>query len=122
VHDPLSAGRRLASRAIVWQAGATALASLAFLALGVRDALAAATGGAAVVLAALVSLLIALGGGISPAGVAMARLLLGMAAKWATVAIVLVLGLAVWRLPPLALLVGVLVATVAALPAQLLNR
>ena len=52
----------------------------------------------------------------------MAKLLLGMAAKWATVAIVLFLGLAVWRLPPLPLVVGVLVATVAAVPAQLLNR
>ena len=122
MHDPLSTGRRLASRAIVWQAGATVLASLAFLALGVREALAAAAGGGAVVLAALVSLLIALGGGIRPAGIAMTRLLLGMAAKWATVAIGLVLGLAVWRLPPLPLLVGVLVATVAAVPAQLLKR
>ncbi|MFZ5656398.1 MAG: hypothetical protein ACOY37_04965 [Pseudomonadota bacterium] len=122
MHDPLFAGRRLASRAVVWQAGATVLASFAFLALGVRDALAAATGGGAAVLAALVSMLIALGGGIRPAGVAMARLLLGMAAKWATVAVVLVLGLAVWRLPPLPLLVGVLVATVAAVPAQLLKR
>jgi F0F1-type ATP synthase assembly protein I len=122
VHDPLSTGRRLASRAIVWQAGATALASLAFLPFGVRDALATAVGGGAVVAAAILSLAIALGGGIRPAGVAMAKLLLGMAAKWATVAIVLVLGLAVWRLPPLPLLVGVLVATVAAVPAQLLNR
>lgn len=122
MHDPLSTGRRLASRAIVWQAGATALASLAFLALGVREALAAAAGGGAVVVAALVSLALALGGGIRPAGIAMARLLLGMAAKWATVAVALVLGLAVWRLPPLPLLVGVLVATVAAVPAQLLKR
>lgn len=122
MHDPLSAGRRLASRAIVWQAIATALAALAFLPLGVREALAAAVGGGAVVAAALVSMLIALGGGIRPAGVAMARLLVGMAAKWATVAIVLVIGLAVWRLPPLPLLVGVLVATVAAVPAQLLKR
>lgn len=122
MHDPLSTGRRLASRAIVWQAFAAALASLAFLPFGARDALAAAVGGSAVVAAAVVSMLIALGGGIRPAGIAMARLLLGMAAKWATVAIVLVLGLAVWRLPPLPLLVGVLVATVAAVPAQLLNR
>lgn len=122
MHDPLSAGRRLASRAIVWQAGATALASLAVLPFGVRDALATAVGGGAVVAAALVSMLIALGGGIGTAGVAMARLLLGMAAKWATVAIVLLLGLAAWRLPALPLLIGVLVATVAAVPAQLLNR
>ncbi|WP_187770687.1 hypothetical protein [Cognatilysobacter lacus] len=122
MHDPLSAGRRLASRAIVWQAIATAVASLAFLPFDVRDALATAVGGGAVVAAAAVSMLIALGGGIRPAGVAMARLLLGMAAKWATVAIVIVLGLAVWRLPPMPLLVGVIVATVAAVPAQLLNR
>lgn len=122
MHDPLSAGRRLASRAIVWQACAAALASVAFLLLGARESLAAAVGSGAVVASAAVSMLIALGGGIRPAGLAIARLLLGMAAKWATVAIVLVLGLALWRLPPLPLLVGVIVATVAAVPAQLPNR
>ncbi|GAB6194718.1 hypothetical protein [Lysobacter xanthus] len=122
MHDPLSAGRRLASRAIAWQATAAALTAVLFLPLGARDALGAAVGGGAVVAAALVSMLVALGGGIGPAGIAIAKLLLGMAAKWATVAIVLVLGLALWRLPPLPLLVGVLVATVAAVPAQLLNR
>ncbi len=75
------------------------MAALAFLPFDVRDALATAVGGGAVVVAAALSLAIALGGGIRPAGMAMAKLLLGMAAKWATVAIVLFLGLAVWRLP-----------------------
>lgn len=122
MHDPLSAGRRLASRAIVWQAGATALATLASLPFGATHAFAAAVGGGAIVLAALLSMLIALGGGIGGAGLAMARLLLGMAAKWATVAIVLLCGLAIWRLPPVPLLLGVLVATLAAVPAHILNR
>ena len=122
MHDPLSTGRRLASRAIVWQASATALVALLLLPFGVREALAAAVGGGAVVAAALVSMLIALGGGVGSAGIAMARLLLGMAAKWATVAIVLFLGLAIWRLPPLPLLLGVLMATLASIPAHLLKR
>ncbi|MFD0326574.1 hypothetical protein [Lysobacter gummosus] len=61
VHDPMSAGRRLASRAIAWQAGATALASLAFFSLGAMHALAAAVGGGAAVAGSFVAARMALG-------------------------------------------------------------
>ena len=70
VHDPLSAGRRLASRATAWQAGAAALVALAFLPFGAPSALAAAVGGGAIVAGSVVAALMALGGGIQPAGTA----------------------------------------------------
>lgn len=122
MHDPLSAGRRLASRAIVFQAGATALAALALLALGAPSALAAAVGGGALVAGGAVAAIIALGGGVQPVGVAMGRLLAGVILKWVVVFAVLALGMAVLRLPPLPMLVGVLAATLAFVLAQLLKR
>ena len=118
----MSAGRRLASRAIVFQACATALAALAFLAHGVPSALAAAAGGGAIVGGGLVAALVALGGGVQPAGMAMGRLLAGVLLKWVVVFAVLALGLAVLKLPPLPMLVGVLAATLAFVLANLLKR
>lgn len=122
MHDPLSAGRRLASRALLWQAGATVLVALAFLASGAPSALAAAVGGGAVVIGALVAALVALGGGVQPAGMAMGRLLVGVALKWFVVLAILAFGLAGLRLPPLPLLVGVLAATLAFVLANLSRR
>jgi F0F1-type ATP synthase assembly protein I len=122
VHDPLSAGRRLASRATAWQAGAAALVALAFLPLGAPSALSAAVGGGAVVAGGVVAALMALGGGIQPAGMAMGRLLAGVMLKWVVVFAVLTLGLAGFKLPPLPMLVGVLAATLAFVLANLLKR
>ncbi|WP_343226220.1 hypothetical protein [Lysobacter sp. 5GHs7-4] len=122
MHDPLSTGRRLASRAIAWQAGATALTALAFLPLGARHALAGAVGGGAVFAGAVVAAWMALGGGVQPAGAAIGRLLAGVMLKWVVVFLVLGLGLAVLRLPPLPMLVGVLAATLAFVLANLLKR
>ncbi|MFD0740161.1 hypothetical protein ACFQZQ_12830 [Lysobacter koreensis] len=122
MHDPLSAGRRLASRAIALQAGATALAALAFLAHSAPSALAAAVGGGALVAGNAASAFMALGGGVQPAGAAMGRLLAGVVLKWAVVFAVLTLGLAGLKLPPLPMLVGVLAATLAFVLAQLLKR
>lgn len=122
MHDPLNAGRRLASRAIAWQVGATALAALAFSTHSAPWALGAAMGGGAVVAGALASAWLALGGGIQTAGPAMARLLLGVVAKWLVVFVVLVSGLAGLGLPPLPMLAGVLAATLAYVLAHLFRR
>nr|WP_196778963.1 hypothetical protein [Lysobacter silvisoli] len=118
----MSTGRRLASRAIAWQGGATALTALAFLPLGARYALAAAVGGGAVFAGSFLAALLALGGGVQPAGMAMGRLLLGVVVKWVVVFAVLGLGLAGMRLPPLPMLVGVLAATLAFVLAHLLKN
>ena len=122
MHDPLSAGRQLASRAIAFQTGATGLATLAFLAFSAPSALAAMVGGGALVAGGAVAALIALGGGVQPAGGAMGRLLIGLILKWMVVFAILALGMAGFKLPPLPMLVGVLAATLAFVLAQLLKR
>lgn len=122
MHDPLSAGRQLASRAITFQAGATGLATLAFLAFSAPSALAAMVGGGALVAGGAVAALIAFGGGVQPAGGAMGRLLVGLILKWVVVFAILALGMAGFKLPPLPMLVGVLAATLAFVLAQLLKR
>ena len=122
MHDPLSAGRRLASRATAWQAGAAALVALAFLPFGAPSALAAVVGGGAVVAGTALAALMALGGGIQPAGMAIGRLVAGVMLKWVVVLAVLTLGMGVFKLPPLPMLVGVLAVTLAFVLANLLKR
>ncbi|MGV8941028.1 MAG: hypothetical protein ACOH1P_05720 [Lysobacter sp.] len=122
VHDPMSAGRRLALRAIAFQAGATALTTLAFLAQGVPSALGALIGGGAVVAGGGVATLVALGGGVQAAGAVIGRLWAGVIVKWVVVFAVLALGLAGFKLPPLPMLVGVVATTLAFVLAQILNR
>ena len=113
MHDPTNAGRRLASRAIAWQAGATMLAALAFLAHGAPSALAAAVGGGAVVAGAVVAAWLSYRGGVQPATVVLVRWFAGVVARWVVALLVLVLGLGVWRLPALPLLAGVVLALAA---------
>ena len=104
-------GRRLARRAIIWQAAAVAVAALAFLAKGAEWALAVAVGGAAIAVGAWLSSVIA-------STVALARLMAGVAVKWVVVVGVLLLGIALAGLPPLPMVVGVVVALVAQLLAM----
>ena len=79
-------------------------------------AAAALVGGGAMVLAGWLASRIALGGGVGGAGVVLARLVLGVAAKWLVLAVTLLLGMAALRLPPLPMLA----AAAAALAAQML--
>ena len=113
MHDPVAAGRQTALRAIGFQAVVAVLLAAAFLALGPRAALAAATGGAALVAGQLVVAMLALGGGIVPARVAFARLLLGIAGKWLVVVAVLAVASGAWRLPPLPMLAGLVAGLLA---------
>jgi len=98
------------------------LVALAFLAKGLPWLLAALVGGGAVTLAAWVATAVALGGGVSPAGVAFARLLVGMALKWLLVLIAVVIALAVFRLPGVPLMAGVVAATLALVLANSIKR
>lgn len=120
--NSVAAGRRLAQRAIAWQAVATVLVALAFLAKGLPWSLAALVGGGAVTLAAWIAAMVALGGGVSPAGTAFARLLVGMALKWVLVLVTVVAALAVFRLPGVPLLAGVIAATLALVLANSIRR
>lgn len=120
--NPVAAGRRLAQRAVAWQAIATVLVALAFLAKGLPWSLAALAGGGVVTLAAWISALVALGGGVSPAGVAFARLLMGMALKWLLVLIGIAIALGLFRLPGLPLMAGVIAASLALVLANSIKR
>ena len=114
----VAAGRRLAQRAIAWQAVAIAVTALAFLAKGATWSLAAVLGGAAIAVGGWLSSVIALGGGVNPSGGALARLLAGVALKWVVVVGVLLLGVGTAGLPPVPMLAGVVVALVAQLIAM----
>lgn len=105
MHDPIAAGRRLALNAVAIQAIVAVPVALAFLAQGPRHALAAGVGGFAMVLGNALAANTALAG-IVPARVALVRLLLGLVSKWIVAISVFAMGLAVWRLPPLPMLVG----------------
>lgn len=110
----VAAGRRVAQRAIVWQVFAVALAAVAlFLLRGGAWAAGGLGGGGAVIAGSALSGLLALGGGVSPATGALARMLLGVLVKWVVVIGVLVLAVGVAGMPPAAVLTGVIAAMVA---------
>ncbi|MGY0610718.1 MULTISPECIES: hypothetical protein [unclassified Luteimonas] len=111
--NPLAAGSRLVRRTITWQVVAVAALALALLAKGSEWSLGAVAGGAAVTAGGALYGVLALGGGIAPATGALARMVLGLLAKWVVVIAVLVVAIGVVRLPPLAVIGGVIVALVA---------
>jgi F0F1-type ATP synthase assembly protein I len=106
----MMAGRRLASRAIVWQAGATALVVLVFLVSEAAHALAAAAGGLAIVAAHAAAAWLSYRGGVQPAGAVLVRWFVGVLVRWAVVLVALVLCFGVWRLAPLPVLAGAVAA------------
>lgn len=105
MHDPIAAGRRAATHAIAVQIAVVGLVATLFLMQGPRQALAAGIGGAAMALGNAIAAKFSLAG-IVPAGVAFGRLLLGTVSKWLVAVVVLAMALAVWRLPPLPMLIG----------------
>ncbi|MDQ3229942.1 MAG: ATP synthase subunit I [Pseudomonadota bacterium] len=105
MHDPIAAGRRSALKAVVIQAVVAVPVALAFFLQGPRHALAAGIGGLAMVLGNALAANTALAG-IVPARIALSRLLLGVVSKWVVAISIFAMGLAVWRLPPLPMLVG----------------
>lgn len=122
VLNSVAAGRRLAWRAVVWQAVATVLVAAVFLVQGLPSAWAVLAGGGAIVLGGWAATMVALGGGVDPAGVALARLLLGLALKWLLALVVIWVALALLRLPGLPMLAGVVVSTLAMTLANSIKR
>ncbi len=107
--NSLPFGRRLALRAVIWQVLAGLVVGLAFLALGRREAIAAAGGGLTLALGtALLSAQVF--GRLVGGGAAFVRLLLGMALKWAVVVGGLAVILIQYKLPPLAAVTGLVAA------------
>lgn len=91
----------------------TALLALAFLVRGVPAALAVVAGGGAVMVGAAIAARFMVGGGFRSAESVLLRWFAGVALKWLAVLVVLFCALAVWRLPPLPLLLGIVVALAA---------
>ena len=110
VLNSVAAGRRLAQRTAAVQAAVTLATALVCLLSGRDAALGALVGGGAMTLGSLVAAWGAFGGGVEGAGMALGRLLLGMAAKWIVVVAGLFLAIGVWHLPPMAVLAGAALA------------
>lgn len=108
-----AAGRRLAQRTVALQAAVTLATALACLLSGRDAALGALAGGGAMTLGSQLAAWGAFAGGVAGAGMALGRLLLGMAAKWIVVIVGLFLAIAVWQLPALPVLAGAALAAAA---------
>lgn len=115
VFNSQSANRRLAFRMVAVQFVVAMLVALLFLAIqGVREGLAAAIGGGAVAAGSLVLAWRSLPPGAASAGLALSRLVSGLLLKWFVVLGALYLAMAKLALPPLPLLVGLVIAMMAA--------
>jgi hypothetical protein len=113
VQDHLGSHRRLAFRAVAFQAATAVLAGLvAWLVAGRIAGLAAVIGAMSMALANAAQAQLALGGGVQVPGAAFARLLLGTLAKWLVVVAVWWGAIAVVGKAPLAALAGLLAAAV----------
>ena len=108
-----AAGRRLAQRMVVVQLAAVLLTALACLPIGPRAALAVGLGGGSVALGNWLASRLALRSQAPGAGQALAAVLLGTVVKWVLVLGVAWVAVAVYRLPPTALLGGFVVAVLA---------
>jgi ATP synthase protein I len=82
VQNHPSSGRNLAAWVLLSQVAATALVSMAWLAGGPRDALAALAGGLVATVASALFALRTLGGSGVTAGIVLARLFAGTLLKW----------------------------------------
>lgn len=118
VLNSVAAGRRLARRAIAWQAIATLATALVVVITGPANGLAVLAGGGAVTAGSALAVWWSLRGEVVPSGTALMRMFAGVVLKWCVVSLTLMLGLLLWRLPALPLLGGVLVALAAQFPAM----
>lgn len=103
-------------QAALWQMLAVALVAVlagVLASRGLRFGWGVAMGGAAVVLGSALASRIALAGGVMPANVVLVRWFAGIVIRWGVFLVVMVGAAAVWKLPPAALLLGVLVALIA---------
>jgi F0F1-type ATP synthase assembly protein I len=113
MRNSMAAGRRLALRVVTLQAIVATVVALGFWLVDGASALAAATGGGAVVVGSALFASRSFAGPPQGAGIALARLLFGLLLKWCVVLGTLYIALARLHLPPLPLLAGAVAATLA---------
>lgn len=109
VINSLASGRRLALRIVLLQFAVAALVGVVFLALGRREAIAAAAGATIVALGTALSsarFFSSLGG----AGFVLGRWLTGMLLKWIVIVGGLIMIMFQFKLPPLAAVMGLVAA------------
>ena len=114
--DPVARSKRMVRQAALRQMLVVALVAViaGFLASqGPRFGLGVAIGGVAVVLGSWLASRIALSEGVAPANVVLVRWFAGIVVRWGVFLVVMIGAAAVWKLPPAALLLGVLVALIA---------
>lgn len=111
--DPIARSKSMVRQVVALQALAViAVAALSALVapLGARFAVGVCVGGLAVVLGGAVAMRIALPAGVQTATGAALRWLFGIVARWLVFAGVVLGAIVAWKLPPLALLLGVVAA------------
>ena len=113
--NSVAAGRRQARSLVVAQAAGALAAALVFLVQGPEAALGALMGGGPVAVGSALMARRAFGGGVSGAGLALMRLLGGLALKWLVIVAALYIALARLELPPLPVIAGLCAALVASL-------
>jgi len=116
VSDPVARSKRMVRQAALRQMLAVALVAVAagWLApQGLRFGLGVAMGGAAIALGSWLASRIALAGGVAPANVVLVRWFAGIVVRWGVFLVVMIGAVAAWKLPPAALLLGVLAALIA---------
>jgi len=109
VINSLASGRRLALRIVLLQFAVASLVGVVFLALGRREAIAAAAGATIVALGTALSsarFFSSLGG----AGFVLGRWLTGMLLKWIVIVGGLIMIMFQFKLPPLAAVMGLVAA------------
>ena len=109
MRNSVESGSRLAARVFTTQLAAAFVVALAWLAAGGGDALGALLGGLAVALGTGVFALRYFAGGVAPVGFVFARLVGATVLKWVLAIALLYLAIGHLRLPPLAVLSGVVV-------------
>lgn len=114
MQNSIAAGRRLALRVVLAQAGATLLVAAGFLLGGWQSALGVLAGGGVVTLGTAMLALRMFAAGPTGAGATLGRLIAGNLLKWIVIGAGLYLLLAKVGLPGLPVIAGVLVAALVA--------
>lgn len=110
MENSLAANRRLAAQLVLLQAGVALVAGLAFLLRSPASALGAFAGGLVVAIGTALVALRVFGPALAGPGATLARFAVGTLLKWIVVIVGFYLILAVWKLPAIAALVGLVAA------------
>jgi ATP synthase protein I len=110
VRNSIAAGRRLAARIVIAQAGVSLLMALVFLAQGWRPATGAFAGGALVLIGTALLAARMFADPAQGAGLAFFRFIAGTALKWLVVLGGMYALIGVWALPPVPVLSGFVAA------------